>query len=134
MPTTFTPTDKGSYPFHTVSIDLAMSYPITKRGNKHIGICIDNFSKWIEVKALPNKKSETIAQWFWEDIICRFGCPRYVRSDNGGEFKGKFLTLLENCSIAPINTSPYYPRSNGMAERMVGTIKRLLTAYHNDPI
>ena len=101
-----------------------MSYPKTSRGNKNIAICVDNFSKWIEVKALPDKKSSTIAQWFWEEIICRYGCPRYVRSDNGGEFKGEFLQLLENCSITLINTSSYYPRSNGMVERMIGTIKR----------
>ena len=53
--------EKGDYPFHTVSIDLAMSYPLSKRGNKNIAIIVDNFSKWIEVKALPNKKSSTIA-------------------------------------------------------------------------
>ena len=61
MPRIYTPTDKGEYPFHTVSIDLAMAYRKTNRNNKNVAIIVDNFSKWIEVKALPDKKSSTIA-------------------------------------------------------------------------
>ena len=111
-----------------------MAYPQTSKGKKNVAVCIDKFSKQIEVKPIPDKTSATIAQWFWEDIICRYGCPKFVRSDNGGEVKGEFLQLLTNYSITPITTSLYYPKGNGMAERMIDMLKRQLIAYKNDPI
>ena len=38
--------------------------PRTKNGNKYLIICIDDFSKYVEIQAVPNKESKTIANWF----------------------------------------------------------------------
>ena len=51
------PTEKGSYPFGIIAMDLITNLPKTKRGNRHIIIAVDAFSKFIELGALPNKSS-----------------------------------------------------------------------------
>ena len=45
-------------------------------------------------KALPDKSSDTLAQFFYEHIICEYSVPRAVRCDNGTEFDGSFSMLL----------------------------------------
>ena len=55
------------------------------------------------------------------------GKPNSIISDNGTRYTGKpFQDLCHWWGINHITSSPYYPRSNGFAERMVGTVKHIL--------
>ena len=48
-------------------------------------------------------------------------------SDNGPQFTGQpFKDMCRKWSITHKTSSPHYPRSNGLAERMVRTVKSLL--------
>nr|XP_054770401.1 uncharacterized protein K02A2.6-like [Lytechinus pictus] len=64
-------------------------------------------------------------------IFSLFGPPEEIVSDNGPQFVGKpFQDMCKKSSYRRhITSSPHYPRSNGLAERMVRTIKNLLTKY-----
>ena len=39
------------------------------RREKYIAVAIHCLTKWAEVRAIPDKKSETVAEFFEEDII-----------------------------------------------------------------
>ena len=58
----------------------------TPRRNMYLAVAVDYSTRYANVKALPDKKSSTVAHFFEENIIARHGCPRSFRSDNGGEF------------------------------------------------
>ena len=63
-----------------------------------------------------------IKQWFW----C-FGFPRSIRSDGGPQFRGGFKTFCEEHGVDLERSSPYNPRSNGLAEVTVRILKDLLS-------
>ncbi|GBM18023.1 Uncharacterized protein K02A2.6, partial [Araneus ventricosus] len=57
-------------------------------------------------------------------LFCRYDLPKTLVSDNGRSFiSNEFQTFLKNNGIYHIKTSPYFPNSNGQAERFVRTFK-----------
>jgi hypothetical protein len=104
--------------WYTISLLLE-----TKNGNKYILVAIDHYSKWWEVKVVLDHNT-TIATKFLEDeIIYRFGVPKCLLTDNGGNWVGKFDNLCKAYGIQHRFTSPRLPHYNGMAELMIKTIK-----------
>ena len=56
--------------------------------------------------------------------------PKTLVSDNAPKFWNEDLNLwLEKIGCKPYKTPPYHPQSNGLAERMVQTVKTRLKAY-----
>ncbi|XP_054283614.1 uncharacterized protein K02A2.6-like [Macrosteles quadrilineatus] len=85
---------------------------------------IDALSKWAEVDCLKTTNSSTIIQrlrsWF-----SRYGIPSEIVTDNGPQFLSKEMeTFFEKNSINHIKTTPYHPKSNGLVERLIRTLKR----------
>ncbi|KAK3009884.1 hypothetical protein RJ639_011692 [Escallonia herrerae] len=57
--------------------------------------------------------------FFWKNIICRFGVPRALVVDNGKQFDNiNFRTFCSNLSIDLRFTSVAHPQSNGQTENM----------------
>ncbi|XP_040064706.1 uncharacterized protein K02A2.6-like [Ixodes scapularis] len=60
-------------------------------------------------------------------VCARFGVPDELVCDNGPPFNAaKFKEFLTSWDIAYNPSSPYYARSNGLAERSIQTIKHAL--------
>ena len=114
------------YAFHKVGIDLVGPLQITSAGNRYIVTCIDYLSKWVEVRALSDKTSKQVADFFYADIVCRHGTSAEVISDQGGEFQGAFQDLLDRLCIDHRMTSPYHLQANGLTERFNQTCIRSL--------
>ena len=83
-------------------------------------------TKWVELIALPSKLSAYVARAFLENILSRFGVPGVVLTDKGTEFQGEFQTLLTQQKITHRIASKENPQSDGLAERMVQTLKQSL--------
>jgi hypothetical protein len=112
--------------FYRWGVDLAGPFKVTSRGNAYVMICIEHFSKWIEVVPLPNKSAATTAHGLMAAVIARFGAPAEIVHDQGSEFDGEFAELLFKCFIDPRPTSANHPQADGLAERAVQTIKLAL--------
>lgn len=120
-------------PWNTVGIDLTGPLPKTRRGNLYILVVIDYFTKWIELFPLPNTQAKTIAQIFLDEVICRFGFPVRLISDNGVQFLSTIFTnVCHSLGIKHQRTPLYHPQSN-LCERVNRTLKPLLAALaHHD--
>ncbi|CAF4354949.1 unnamed protein product [Rotaria sp. Silwood2] len=120
-------------PWNTVGIDLTGPLPKTRRGNSYILVVIDYFTKWVELFPLANTKAKTIAQLFLDEVICRFGFPVRIISDNGVQFLSSIFTnVCQTLGIKHQRTPLYHPQSN-LCERVNRTLKPLLAALaHHD--
>ena len=95
--------------------------------NKYIMVCIESFSKNIEIIPIPHKKTPFTAYAFEHGVLGRYGSCAEVLTDQGKEFMGEFQELLERYMIDHRVTSPHHPQTNGLAERLVQTIMGALT-------
>lgn len=78
--------------------------------------------------AIPDKKARTVAEVFFARWVCE-GCrwPKAIHSDQGTKFLNQVLS--EICDLVGIEqyvTKGYNPRENGITERAIGTITRML--------
>ena len=107
------PLPKGDKPFTFWSIDLITNLPESPQGFKHIMVCTCAFSKWVELIPLQTKSSSECAHGIFRDIICRYGKPITIRTDNGPEFKDTFETFLHFIGVNHSKTNTNRPRANG---------------------
>ena len=110
-------------PWQRIHIDFAGPFL-----QKMFLIVIDSFSKWPDVIVI---KSNTATKTIHElrCLFYRLGIPEQIVSDNGPQFKSdEFKQFLSENGITHLTTAPYFPATNGQAERFVQTIKKALTA------
>ena len=89
-------------------------------------VLVDNFSKFVVLGALKDRKSDTLADWFYRSVVAYFGVPAVVKSDGGSEFTKDFDKMCERLGVQHWVTLPHHPQSNGIAERFVKTTKAYL--------
>ena len=86
-------------------------------------IVVDATSKWPEIIPMKEATSSSTIRAL-ESVFARFGLPVQLFSDNGTTFtSNEFSEFTRRLGIKHIFSSPFHPRSNGEAERMVRTFK-----------
>ncbi len=85
--------------FYRVALDIAGPLPETKTGNKYILVVVDHYSKWCEVRAVADHGAKTAAKFLEDDVICRYGVPKFVLTDNGGEWAAEFDVMCKDYGI-----------------------------------
>ena len=116
--------------FYRWSCDLAGPLPTTKPGhNRFIMVMMEHFSKWVELVSLPQKTARLTAAAFKDNVLARYGAPAECLTDQGTEFRGEFQSLLDESLIDHRRTSREHPQADGLAERMVQTVKQALRKY-----
>jgi hypothetical protein len=117
----------GAALFEQFSIDYIGPFPASKKGNKYIILAVENFSRWPIAIATPKNDAFTTANFLYNHIMCNFGPPTHLLSDNGVHFLNNVVEQL--LLIIKTNhkvTSIYHPQTNGMAERINGVIVKTL--------
>ncbi|MGG6712991.1 UNVERIFIED_CONTAM: DDE-type integrase/transposase/recombinase, partial [Salmonella enterica subsp. enterica serovar Weltevreden] len=56
-------------------------------GVQYAVVAVDYFTGGIEAKPLAIITSRIIQKFVWENIMCRFGVPHVLISDNGTQFR-----------------------------------------------
>ena len=114
------PASLPDYPWQTVATDL-----FHLNGENYL-VTVDYFSRYPEVSKLRTTTSQTVINTL-KEAFARHGIPETLRSDNGPQFASKeFKDFTKEYQFIHTTSSPYYPASNGQAERMVKTVKSLL--------
>lgn len=120
-------------PMERVHIDILGPFITSRRGNKYILSMVDQFSKWIELAAIPEQTAEEVAKQFLLHFIVTFGCPIEVHSDQGRNFGSNlFKALCDLLQIAKTRTTPYRLCSNGQVERYNRVILQYLRSFVGD--
>ena len=89
-------------------------------------LAVEYFSRYPEVIKLNSTTSQAVISSL-KLISCHHGIPTVLVSDNGPQFDSRDMKeLASTYGFQHITSSPYYPLSNGLAERMVKTVKSLL--------
>src|SRR6266508_4936895 len=126
-------TIKIKEPFYQWGIDIVGPLTETSRGNKYIVVAIDYFTKYPEARALANANARNIANFLYEDIICRHGCPRKIISDRGTYFNNQIIEkLLEQFKIRHNLSILYHPKINGLVERFNKTLCESLAKLNKE--
>lgn len=124
---------KVAGPFHTVGIDYIGPLPETDKGNRYIVVCVDYLTKWVEAKAVPIATAFETAEFLYNDVIARHGCPRRIISDQGTHFVNKTIEVLcKEWKISQKLASAYHPQTNGLVERFNQTVKKVLAKLTRD--
>jgi transposase InsO family protein len=74
-------------------LDIVGSFPRTVGGYWFLYVAIDKFTKWPEA-TLVVKINKQSAVKFIKSIICRFGVPNKIITDNGSQFTAKILASI----------------------------------------
>ena len=77
------------WPFAQWGIDIVGPLPRGKGQVKFLLVAIDYFTKWVEAEALSTITEAKIQSFVWKNIICRFGIPQIIISDNGQQFNSQ---------------------------------------------
>lgn len=92
---------------------------------------VDHFSKFSSLIPLKSKRAvevaDAIAVW-----IGYFEPPAILQCDNGKEFKGVLLILLQKYGVKVINGRPRTPSTQGLVEQANGTVKTRPRAAKED--
>ena len=126
-------TSQPSFPLQRVGMDIMGPLPVTPRGNRYILVVGDYFTKWYEAFPLPDIRAETVAGYFVNGFVCRYGAPHSLHTDQGAQFKSNlFKSLCTMLDIHKTRTTPYHPQSDGLIERFNRTLERILATTIND--
>jgi len=70
----------------------------------------------VEAEPLAKITQQNVKNFFWKNIICKFGVPRVLVSDNGQQFDNTlFQDFCEHFGIKNHYSSPSHPQANGQA-------------------
>ncbi|GKD86979.1 reverse transcriptase domain-containing protein [Tanacetum coccineum] len=106
------------WPFYKWGIDIADPFPEGPGKVKFLIVAIDYFTKWIKAKSVATISGTQVKKFMWNDIVCRFGLPEEIISNNGKQFSGDpFKDWCEKLNIVQRFTSVKHPQSNGLIER-----------------
>jgi len=91
--------------------------------NRYIIVATDYLTRWPEAKAVSDAGAKTLAKFIFKEIVCRHRVPKIILSDNRKNFISETIRILcEKFLIKHIFSSPYYPQTNRMVERLNRTL------------
>ncbi|CAF4756647.1 unnamed protein product [Rotaria sp. Silwood2] len=104
-------------------------FPPTPRQKKYLLVVVDYFTRWVDLFALRQTTATDIANILINEVVCRYGAPSYILSDNGPQFVSQLFN--EICTLLGIKrkfTANYYPQTN-MSEQVNRTLKAQIAIY-----
>jgi transposase InsO family protein len=111
-------------------MDILGPLPKTEHVNMFLLVITDRFPKLTRTVPLRTITALSVAKAFCEAWMFSFGPPRYLLTDNRGQFAAKFfLAVCRELGIAEVFTTAYHPHTNCQVERFNRTIVDSLRGY-----
>ncbi|XP_031252922.1 uncharacterized protein K02A2.6-like [Pistacia vera] len=104
-----------------------------KGGVKFAVVAVDYFTKWAEVEPLAIITSNKLKDFVYKNIICWFGIPQTIITDNRKQFDSEdFKTFCEQLGIKKSFIAVYWPQANGRVEAVNKAIKHTIKKKVDD--
>src|SRR5581483_3147436 len=81
-------------PFGKVEINIVGPLPKTAKNSQYIVTAMDYLTKWPEARAILDATAKLVANFFYEDIICRYSCSQELVSDNRSAFISQVVEAI----------------------------------------
>ena len=112
-------------------MDIVGKLPTAPGQRVYMLAVTDYFTKWIEAEAFHQVRDREVKNFIWKNVICRFGVPKEIVTDNGSQFiSHEFQDFCREWGIKLNYSTPRYPQANGQAESsnktIINTLKRRL--------
>ena len=124
-------------PWHDVHLDLIGPWKMTVHGVDlyfNALTAIDPVTNLVEIYRLQEKTAYFTSLTFENGWLSRYPRPMRCIHDDGAEFKGAFITMLQHNNIKNVKTTVKNPQSNAICERMHLTVGNVLrTLMHVNP-
>ena len=109
-------------PFVRVHVDT-MDMPGTYKYLLH-GRCAT--TSYPEARAVTSQTADVIADWIYQELLCRWGAIAELVSDNGGPWVKAIEQLAKKFHVYHIKISGYNSRANGIIEQAHYTLREAL--------
>jgi len=84
--------------------------PKASNGHRFILVAIDYFTKWVEAASNANVTKKMVVEFIKNQIICHYGVPSRIITDNGTNLNNKMMNeLCDDFKTEHHNSSPYRP-------------------------
>lgn len=93
------------WPFAKWGVDLIWPMSMGEGGVRFAIVVVDYFTKWAEAEPLPKIIEQKITNFIWKHIICGFGIPHLIVTDNEKPITLIFQIFVK--SSVSRNTSPH---------------------------
>ena len=98
-------------------LDIMGLFFTVVRQLRFLVVGINYFTKWVEAEALTTITEKNVRGFVWRCIICKFGIPRVLVSDNKKQFNNdSFWDFCLQLWIRNQYSSPTHPQANGQVE------------------
>ena len=88
-------------------------------------VIVDYLSLWIEIKREKDKSARSVIDAI-KDVATTHGYPEEIVADNTPFNSAECRKFAEEHDFVINNTSPRYPKANGLAEKGVNIAKNIL--------
>jgi hypothetical protein len=121
-------------PWDVLCVDLIGPYNIERKGKKtlilHAVTMIDPATGWFEVKQIPNKRADTIANIVETTWLTRYPRPSKCITDRGTECMAEFAAMIkDDYGITLRKITTRNPQVNAILERIHQTIGNILRSF-----
>ncbi|GJR46637.1 reverse transcriptase domain-containing protein [Tanacetum coccineum] len=108
----------SAWPFMKLGMYIVGPLPEDPGRVKYLTVATDYFTKWMEAKPLATITGRQVVNFTWDNIVCRFGIPATIITDNGTQFvNDPFKKWAKKLKIQLISTPVYHPQGNGAVKR-----------------
>ena len=115
-----------SAPWKEVAVDFAGPFPT----GEYIMVVTDEFRRFPEVEILTSMSARAVIPKL-DAIFARQGIPEVLKSDNGPPFNGlEFQNFADYLGFKHRRITPYWPKANGEAERLIQTLSKSIKIAH----
>src|SRR6266568_1997662 len=119
-------------PHECIHIDIVTGVPPSLSQNRHIFTCIDSFSSWPWLFAIPDMKTTTLVDCLIQ-VVKEIGIPARIISDSGANVISKVVqSFCDLLGIKKIRTASFSPTSNSKLERYHSTMGGMLRTCCTD--
>ena len=99
-----------TYTIKASQVELKVS-----NGHRFILVAIDYFTKWVEAASYKSVTKHAVVKFIRKNIICRYGLPERIITDNGKNLNNKLMEeLYSQFKVKHYNSTPYCPKMNGV--------------------